>query len=106
MENTTTIEVHNAVKTAFLGIAPEKQEAYRGYWYEIVFASDDTEGYAEDFLEEVNKEAVAGKLTPERLRAHIARWHEDLIDHRLCEEARAEGGEDTPWEEVKEELGL
>jgi len=105
MENTTTIEVHKGFKAAFRGIPEEKQEDYRRYWHELLFESDDIEDYADDFLAEVNAEAEKGKLTPEKLRSLIARWHEDLQDWRAVEDAKAEGGERTPAEEVFRELG-
>ena len=82
MENFTTIQVHNGVKDAFRGIPKKHQGYYRSLWHEIVFNSDDQEDYAALFLEEVNEEAGAGRLSEKALRKLIARWYEDLLDHR------------------------
>ncbi len=107
MENVTTIQVHNGVKDAFRGIPKKHQEYYRDLWHEIVFNSDDQGDYAGEFLAEVNEEAQAGLLTEKALRKQIARWYEDLLDHRAVDEAKKESdGVTYPWAQVKEELGL
>ena len=107
MENVTTIQVHNGVKDAFRGIPEQHQEYYRGLWHEIVFNSDDQEDYSGAFLAEVNEESSAGRLDEEALRRLIARWYEDLLDHRAVDEAKKESdGKYIPAETLFKELGL
>lgn len=106
MENTSTFQIHNAVKAAWKQFDTNLKERYQRYWCEILFEADDIEGYTLEFLSEVNQVAAEGQLGPEDLRQIIARWHEDMIDQRNVKQRKEEPESNRLAEDLFRELGI
>ena len=106
MENTSTFQIHNAVKTAWKQFDANLKERYQRYWCEILFEADDIDGYTLAFLGEVNRTASEGQLSPENLQQIIARWHEDMVDQRSVRQGKEEPGSSKLAEDLFRELGI
>lgn len=106
MENASNYLIHNAVKSAWKQFDAQIKARYQRYWCELLFESDDIEGYATDFLLEVNQAAEQRTLGSAELRALISRWHEDMIDHRSAQNAKKEKGSNISADDLFKELGV